>query len=105
MQGICLTQNYDADVVVKKNALNQIVQGLVVGETIYQNEAIILSSHKGDIKEYPLIGVGIDDITNDNDTTMWESEISVNLSRDNMDVRTVSINRKTGKLTIDAEYK
>ena len=106
MKGICLdSSTYDIDIQVSKNSLGQIVQGMTIGETIYQNEALILVCHAGEFKENPLIGVGIEDMVNDNDFSQWEHTIRVNLSRDNMDVRTAKIDTITGNITIEAEYK
>ena len=106
MNGICLdTETYDAGVRVRRDALGKIAEGLVVGEIINQNEALILMCHQGEFKEHPMLGVGIDDITNDNDLKSWEHSIRVNLVRDNMNVRTVAIDKKTGNIEIEAEYK
>ena len=106
MNGICLdTDTYDVSVAVKRDALGKITGGLVIGETIHQNEALILVSHQGEFKENPMLGVGIDDITNDNDLKSWEHSIRVNLVRDNMNVRTVAIDKRTGNIEIEAEYK
>lgn len=106
MKGICLdSTTYDAMVQPKRNSLGLITDGLLVGETMYQNEALILISHQGEFKENPMLGVGIDDMTNDNDIAQWENAIRVNLSRDNMDVRTALIDKKSGNITIEAEYK
>lgn len=106
MRGICLdSTTYDAMVKPQRNSLGLITDGLVVGDTMYQNEALILISHQGEFKETPLLGVGIDDMVNDNDILQWEHSIRVNLSRDNMDVRTALIDKTTGNITIEAEYK
>lgn len=105
MKGICLDSTYDVNVQPKRNSLGLIVEGMVVGETIYQNEALILVSHTGEFKENPMLGVGVNDMVNDNDIAQWEHAIRVNLSRDNMEVRTVKINRRNGNITIEADYK
>lgn len=106
MKGLCLdSETYDAKVQPQRNALGLITEGIVVGETMYQNEALILNAHQGEYKENPMLGVGINDMVNDNDLAWWEHAIRVNLARDNMNVRTAKINRKNGNITIEAEYK
>lgn len=106
MKGICLdSMTYDAMVKPQRNSLGLITEGLIIGDTIYQNEALILISHAGEFKENPMLGVGVEDMVNDNDIAQWEHSIRVNLSRDNMDVRTARIDRINGNITIEAEYK
>ena len=76
---------------------------MVVGNTTYQNEYIILKSQRGEIKEYPLMGVGIDDIVNDHDEAGWKMKIKEHLAMDGISVSKVDINTSTGELTLVAE--
>ena len=57
--GIQLNENYDLKVQVRRDASGMIVSGLQVGDVTYQNQALILSAQKGEIKESPLTGYGI----------------------------------------------
>ena len=74
---------------------------LVVGNTTYQNEYIILKSQRGEIKEYPLMGVGIDDIVNDHDEAGWKMKIKEHLAMDDIKVAKIYLNITTGKLEIE----
>lgn len=89
----------------KRNKQGLIAEGLVIGETAAQNQAIILQSFKGEFKEYPTLGVGISDILSDNEPTGWRREIALQLESDGMKVRTVDINFTSNKLIIDADYR
>jgi hypothetical protein len=59
MKGILLDENYE---LVIDSVLDGglIVQGVVVGEIDYQRVKTIIESQKGEIKEYPTLGLGID---------------------------------------------
>lgn len=74
---------------------------LVVENTTYQNEYIILKSQRGEIKEYPLMGVGIDDIVNDHDEAGWKMKIKEHLAMDDIKVAKIYLNITTGKLEIE----
>ena len=81
-----------------------IAGGLEIGRTTYQNQAVILQAHKGEFKEYPLLGAGISDILGDDEITAWKREISLQLESDGMTINTVEIDTVKNKVTIDAEY-
>ncbi len=81
-----------------------IAQGLEVGTTTFQNQALILQARKGEFKEYPTLGVGISDILGDDETTGWKREIALQLETDGMKVKSIELDLTTNKLTIDAEY-
>lgn len=76
---------------------------LVVGDTTLQNQALILLSQKGEWKEKPLVGCGIEDMVNDDDTGQWKRRIREELGRDGMKVGTLAI--ENDNITIDAEYE
>lgn len=94
----------DLQISTKRDALGMIGQGLVIGDTVFQNQSIILQAPKGELKEYPTIGVGILDMINDNEKTGWKREIALQLENDGMIVNDVDIDLINNKLTIDAEY-
>jgi hypothetical protein len=85
-----------------KRTGNFITGGLVVGNTLYQNQFMILKAQKGDIKEHPMIGAGIDDMANDNDFLYWNKTIREELSRDGMKVEKLQISESG--LQIKANY-
>lgn len=94
----------DLSVSVRRNAAGLIDQGLEVGVTAFQNQALILQAFKGEFKEYPTLGVGISDLLSDNETTGWRREIALQLGADGMKVKSVDLDLKNNRLTIDAEY-
>jgi len=71
-------------------------------DTLHQNQAIILSLHKGELKENPAVGVGISDMLLDEDPLKWRSEIREQLEMDGQTVNDIKITRTT--IDIDAHY-
>lgn len=94
----------DLLVAAQQDAAGVIAQGLEIGTTTFQNQALILQAVKGEFKEYPTLGVGISDILGDDEMTGWKREIALQLEADGMKVKTVDLDLKNNKLTIDAEY-
>lgn len=94
----------DLQVNTERDALGLIARGLEVGDTTYQNQAIILQAVKGEFKEYPTLGVGISDMVNDHETTGWTREIALQLEADGMRVNSLEIDKISNKLIIDAHY-
>jgi hypothetical protein len=79
------------------------VSGLVIGDTTYQNQAIILICQKGELKNAPLAGVGINDICNDHLLGLWKREIIEQLESDGQTISKLEITTK--KLELDAKYR
>lgn len=76
----------------------------VVGDSTMQNQYLILSTHKGEWKENPFIGAGVEDMLNDDGgEAYWKQKISEELERDGMDVEDVKINN--GQIQINANYQ
>ncbi|MCQ2313278.1 MAG: hypothetical protein MJZ84_07530 [Paludibacteraceae bacterium] len=107
MTGIALTSDenkgYDLDLEIKRDANGKIIQGIKLAETTHQNQAFILMAHKGDFKEHPLLGVGIQDIINDNDFPSWERLITEQFEADGQQIDKLEITSKG--LTLEAHYK
>ena len=101
MTGILLT-DYEPQITIKKDDLGLIKQGLTIGDTLHQNQAIILAMHQGELKERPMMGVGISDMLLDNDPIYWRTKIKEQLEMDGQDVGSVKITR-TG-IQIEATY-
>ena len=80
-----------------------VAHDLVVGDVTLQNQALILKSNKGEWKEKPMIGCGIDSALNDDNGNHWKRQIREELSRDGMKVRSLEITNDNIK--IDAEYE
>ena len=74
---------------------------LQTGNTLYQNQYMILKAQKGDFKEYPLLGVGIDEITNDEDTLEWKKRIRENFSYDELVIDSISISNNQTFIVAD----
>lgn len=64
---------------------------IAIGETLPQNEYLLLMCNKGEIKEHPTLGVGISDMLNDNDIIGWKRKIRDGLKADGMKVEQISI--------------
>lgn len=97
MNGIQMTLNSNGELVPTiKNG------SLVVGDIIRQNQAVILTIHKGELKENPSVGVGISDMLLDNDPILWRNEIREQLERDGQTVNSVKLT--ANGIEIDAEY-
>lgn len=88
-----------------KQCLEPVVRGgsLVTGETVHQNQALILLLHKGELKERPAVGVGISDMLLDNDPLYWRAQIKEQLEMDGEKVESVKI--LENGIQIDADYK
>lgn len=95
----------DLQIETRRDALGIIGQGLVIGDTVYQNQAVILQAYKGELKEYPTMGAGISDMVCDNEAAGWKREIALQLELDGMAVNDVDIDLTNNKLTVDAEYR
>ncbi len=76
---------------------------LAVGDSTLQNQALLLKCHKGELKEHPYAGVGIDDMVNDCDTDFWRHRIREELRRDGMKVEKITIRGE--QVNITAKYQ
>ena len=75
---------------------------LQLGETTPQNQAIIIQSHKGELKENPALGVGISDMLLDNDPLSWRVRIREALELDGEVVESIKIT--SSEVQINAHY-
>lgn len=75
---------------------------LAVDDILRQNQALILTLHKGELKERPAVGVGISDMLLDNDPIYWRTAIKEQLEMDGQRVGGVKITH-TG-IQIEATY-
>lgn len=101
MKGIQLI-NYDIATVVELDGNGRILSGLVLGDILYQNQALILAFHKGDLKADVSVGVGIDRMLLDNERLVWEREIQEQLELDGQKVKYVEITDT--EVRINASY-
>ena len=93
MTGIQLI-DYDIAVDVQRDASGLITSGLVLGDILHQNQALILVLHKGDLKSDVSVGVGIDRMLLDNERLTWTREIREQLEMDGQKVEDVRITDK-----------
>ena len=101
MTGIQL-KDYDIDVNVRRDASGLITSGLVLGDILHQNQALILVLHKGDLKSDVSVGVGIDRMLLDNERLTWTREIREQLEMDGQKVEDVTITDR--QIIIKAQY-
>ena len=90
--------DYDLDIKVVEDANGRILSGLVVGDILHQNQAMLLVLHKGDLKDDVSVGVGIDRMLLDSDWLGWSREIREQLEMDGQKVESVVVNSKTIKI-------
>lgn len=70
MTGILLDMKTgDLKIQVRKNANGKITGGLVLGNSDYQNVNLIIRAQKGEFKQVPALGFGIDNYLKAPDTT------------------------------------
>lgn len=101
MKGIQLI-DYDIAVKVKRDRFGKIESGLIVGDILHQNQAIILTIHKGDLKENPSVGVGLPDMILEHNLMIIRNEIRQQLEMDGQKVNSVKVTSKS--VEIDAKY-
>ena len=101
MTGIQLT-DYDLTVDVRRDASGLIASGLILGDILHQNQALILVMHKGDLKSDVSVGVGIDRMLLDNERLTWTREIREQLEMDGQKVEDVRITDR--QIIIKAAY-
>lgn len=101
--GILLNDDYDLQITPLRDSSGKITEGLQIGGTLYQNQAVILICHTGEITEKPELGVGLEDMLLDNDYLYWKRKIRLNMRMDEQTVNDVKFSENE-KLKIDAYY-
>ncbi|MFC2530913.1 hypothetical protein [Segatella oris] len=101
MKGITLI-DYEAVIQTHRGPDGKIISGLVIGDTLHQNQALIFHLHKGELKERPMAGCGISDMLLDNDPIYWRTLIREQLEMDRQTVTNIKITTKS--IEIDAQY-
>lgn len=94
--------DYDMAIDVRRDNAGRISGGLVLGDILYQNQALILALHKGDLKSDVSVGVGIDRMLLDNERLTWTREIREQLELDGQRVENVEITSK--EIILNARY-
>lgn len=102
MKGILL-EDFAPVVSVKYDSYGKIVKGLIVGDILVQNQALILNLHPGELKDFPAVGCGISDMLLDMDPLFWRARIREQLEMDGQIVDSIKITTK--EIQIKATYK
>lgn len=103
-KGILIGEDGDLNIRPVRDGNGILNSGLVIGDSLYQNQYVILRAHKGELKEFPVLGVGLSDIVNDQDIAGWSDEIKSQFENDGMRVGRVKFDRNMD-LEIDADYE
>lgn len=75
-----------------------------IGESHHQHTEHIIMAQKGEYKETPEIGVGIEQMLNSDEPTEFLIEAKKNLEYDGQKVKNISFS-EDGKINVDAKYK
>ena len=97
-----LDKDYDLDMKITRDAEGKIRSGVAIGDTLAQNQALIIGCHQGEFKEQPAVGVGISDMLLDHDPLAWRTVIREQLEMDGQTVDEVTVTNKGIK--IKAKY-
>lgn len=101
MKGIQLT-DYDIEIKPVRDKFGKIVSGVVVGDILRQNQAVILSVRKGELKENPSVGVGLPDMLLSHNLMAIRNEIRQQLELDGQTVDKITVTPT--EVGIEAHY-
>lgn len=93
----------DLKIEVVKDAEGKIKSGLIVGNTLQQNQALILITQPGENKFNPDLGVGIADMLLDHDYLNYRHRIREHYAKDGLKVTHLDL-YENKPLRIDANY-
>lgn len=89
---------------VIKDTSGQIVNGLMLGNTLEQNKALILIAHAGEFRLDPTLGVGISDMLLDSDYLEFRHKIRQHFAIDDLEVSKLDL-YPNKPIVIEANYK
>lgn len=75
-----------------------------IGFSDYQHQEHIIMATKGEFKEFPELGVGLNRMLSDDDYTPFLIDAKKNLEYDGMKINNIKF-EQNGNLNIDGEYK
>lgn len=97
-------ESIDLKIEVTRGTDGKITQGLVIGPTMNQNQALILMSSPGEFKFDPTLGVSIADLLLDKDYLRMRHRIREHFAKDGLIVQNLQLS--DGKpLVINASYE
>lgn len=96
-------ESIDFKIDIIRDADGMITQGLVIGNTMPQNQALIIMASPGEFMFNPLIGVSIIDLLLDSDFLRIRHRIREHFLKDGMIVKSLEF-EENKPLLIDAYY-
>lgn len=93
----------DLKIRVIRDATGKITSGLVIANTVEQNKALILIAHRGEFKNDPDLGVGLEDMILDEDYLKYRHRIREHFAKDGLHVTELDL-YKDKQIKINANY-
>lgn len=93
----------DLKIDIKRDSSGKITQGIVLGNTLQQNQALILIPHQGEFKFNPDLGVGIADMLLDHDYLAYRHKIRDHFAKDGLKITHLDL-YENKPLKIHANY-
>ncbi|MBP4140013.1 hypothetical protein [Flavobacterium geliluteum] len=87
-----------------RDANGKIVSGLVIGNTLEQNKALILIGSEGDFKFRPDIGVNFGDVLLSDNLLEYRHKINEHFNKDGLKITELNLYR-TDNIKIVADYE
>lgn len=104
MLGILLNKDNELEISVVRNAEGKIESSIIVGNIDYQRCKLIMECQKGEIKEFPIIGFGIDQYLKAGKTLSNRQKFMTDLIKElKMDEMNVKINLDKNKGIFEIE--
>ncbi len=85
----------NGDIVIESGDLN-------VKDALRQNQSLLLESNKGEWKQSPTVGVGVNNYLKDTNLLGLKAEIKRQLQQDGMTINKLEVNYS--KIKVDANY-
>lgn len=95
---------FDLKVEVVRDASYQITNGLVVGNILQQNQALILVTQQGELKEHPDLGVGFGDVLLESELLPYRHKIREHFEKDGLSIQTLEL-YQLNNLKLEASYE
>jgi hypothetical protein len=97
-------QGIDLRIEVARDSDGLITQGMVIGNTMNQNQALILVSNPGEFKFSPTLGVAIDGLLLDHDFLRFRHRIRDHFKKDGLKTESIQL-AENKPLIIQASYE
>lgn len=88
---------------VQRDASGKIISGLSIGDTVNQNQFLLLNMNHGELKEYPTVGVGVRDYILSEEFASLPSAVQESFTADRFKVDEVRIDKQQN-LILKAHY-